>query len=59
MEQKEGEGELCLALSKWSTGIISVGASYFKVIMWPQNDDLAYYCIVRVIDSYSSRLFTL
>lgn len=60
MEQNKGERELFSAVSNWSTGVISDRLSYFKVIAWPKDDDLAYYCIIRVINSsIVSRLFTL
>jgi hypothetical protein len=60
MEQNPVAGELFLALSNWSTGIISDRASYFKIITWPQDDSLAYYCVIRVINfSNVSRLCTL
>ncbi len=60
MKQNQGEVELFLSLLNWSTGKISDRALYFKIITWPQDDDLAYYCIIRVINSsIVSRLFTL
>lgn len=60
MDLNEGEDELFLALALWSTGIISDHHSYFKVITSARDDDLAYCCIIRVVQSsIVSRLFTL
>ena len=60
MEQSKGEDQMYSSLSTWSTGIISDRKMYFKVIIPCQDDDLAYYCIMRVVQSPSvSRLFTV
>lgn len=60
IEQNHGEDELYSALATWSTGFISERETYFKVISPAKDDDLAYYCIVRVNQSSKvSRLYTL
>jgi len=58
-EQNNGEEAMYSVLEKWSTGIISDRLLYFKVIAPAQEDDLAYYCIIRVAQSTLSRLFTM
>lgn len=58
-EQNIGEEAMYSVLEKWSTGIISDRLLYFKVIAPAQEDDLAYYCIIRVAQSTLSRLFTM
>ena len=59
MEPNNGEDEMFSALSSWSTGIISDRKIYLKEVFPAQDDDLAYYCIVRVLQSpVVSRLFT-
>lgn len=60
MEQNEGEAEMYSILSSWSTGSIVDGKMWFKLITPPQDDDLAYYCTIRVAQSTAvSRLFTM
>ena len=60
MEQNKGEEEMYSNLSSWSTGVVSDREMYFKEIISAQEDDLAYYCIVRVVRSSTlSRLFTM
>lgn len=60
MDLNHGEDELYSALATWSTGIITERYTYFKVLNPAKDDDLAYYCIVRVNQSSKvSRLYTL
>lgn len=46
------------ALSNWSTVTITDRKMYVKVITEAQEDDLAYYCILRVMQSLQA-LFTM
>lgn len=60
LENNDGEEELFLSISSWSSGIISDRSMYFKELVPSQDNDLAYYCITRVVQSPSvSRLFTM
>ena len=60
MDLNHGEDELYFALATWSTGFITERETYFRVICPAKDDDLAYYCIVRVNQSSKvSRLYTL
>ena len=60
MEQNSGEKELFETLTSWSTEVISDTAIYLKEITPAREDDLAYYCIVRVSQSGEvSRLFSI
>ncbi|KAL7542994.1 hypothetical protein ACHAXR_012278 [Thalassiosira sp. AJA248-18] len=60
LEQNVGEDEMYQVLSSWSTGVISDRSIYLKEIIPAKDDDLAYYCIMRVVQSPSlSQLFTI
>ena len=60
MEPNKGEDEMYSVLSSWSTGIISDREMYFKEVIPARDDDLTYYCIIRVVQSPTvSRLFTM
>jgi hypothetical protein len=60
MDLNHGEDELYSALATWSTGFITERETYFKVVNPAKDDDLAYYCIIRVNQSSKvSRLYTL
>ncbi|KAL7554217.1 hypothetical protein ACHAWF_017632 [Thalassiosira exigua] len=56
----QSEDAIHSILSDWSTGTITDRDMYFKEIVPAQDDDLAYYCIIRVVHSNEvSRLYTL
>ena len=60
MEQNSGEKELFDTLMSWSTEMVSDGEIYFKEITPAKEDDLAYYCIVRISQSTKvTRLFSV
>eukprot|EP00985_Skeletonema_marinoi_P002148 scaffold875_cov121-Skeletonema_marinoi.AAC.1 len=60
MEQNGGEKELLETVASWSTEMISDGEIYLKEITHAREDDLAYYCIVRVSHCPEvSRLFSI
>ena len=60
MEQNSGEKELFETLGSWSTEVISDGKIYLKEISRATEDDLAYYCILRVSQCPAvSRLFSI
>ena len=60
MEQNSGERELFETLASWSTEVISDAELYLKEITHAREDDLAYYCIVRVNQCAEvSRLFSI
>ena len=61
MEQNQGEDEMYSVLSSWSSGMILNNRTlYFKEIIPAHDDDLAYYCIIRILQSTTvSRLFTM
>lgn len=60
MEQNSGERELMETLASWSTEVISDAEIYLKEITHAREDDLAYYCIVRVNQHPEvSRLFSI
>lgn len=60
LEQNAAEDEMYLTMARWSTGVIRDREMYFKVIVAAQDDDLAYYCIVRVSQSHAvSRLWSM
>ena len=60
MEQNSGEKELLETLGSWSTEVISDAKIYLKEITRAKEDDLAYYCILRVSQCPElSRLFSI
>jgi hypothetical protein len=59
MDTDSGEDEMQTVLSEWSTGCITEGTMYFKKVFPAQDDDLAYYAVIRLVRSHLVSLRTL